>query len=57
MVDEPFHRSTSTPTPYIHYPSPRVSAITGTDTCFHCHQRDKKCTRIDGGLCRIGRED
>lgn len=56
MVDEPFPR-TSTLTNFIPNPSPRVSAITGTEICFHCHQRDKRCTRIDGGLCRIGRED
>ena len=56
MVDEPLPR-TSTPTNFILNPPPRVSAITGTEICFHYHQRDKRCTRIDGGLCRIGRED
>ena len=57
MVDEPFTRSTSTTTQFILHPPPRVSAITGTEICFHYHQRDKRCTLIDGGLCRIGRED
>lgn len=37
-------------------PKPRLSNITGTDICFHCHSLGKRCTRIDGGLCRIGRE-
>ena len=57
MVDEPSPRRTTTPPHFIPNPPPRVSAITGTEICFHCHQRDKRCTRIDGGLCRIGRED
>ena len=37
MVDEPFPRTT-TPTHFIPNPPPRVSAITGTEICFHCHQ-------------------
>lgn len=38
-------------------PGPRLSNMTGTDICFHCHSIGRKCTRIDGGLCReAGRE-
>ena len=38
-------------------PVKRLSNVTGTDVCFHCHSIGKKCTRIDGGLCRVGREE
>ena len=38
-------------------PPVRLSSVTGTDVCFHCHSIGKKCTRIDGGLCRVGREE
>ena len=38
-------------------PTVRLSNVTGTDVCFHCHSIGRKCTRIDGGLCRVGREE
>ena len=38
------------------YTEKHLSNVTGNDVCFHCHSIGVKCTRIDGGYCRIGRE-
>ena len=38
-------------------PTVRLSNVTGTDVCFHCHYIGRKYTRIDGGTCRVGREE